>query len=179
MTKTFDEFSFTKAKRVCFDALVAAVGTVRTIPRWTAKEGKNSFLGHLPPAWDVWALTIGGGGRSQQTWNTTPPWEMHMNGDIEGQFREQEAADEVGMKLISVLDLAYRNDAGEVVAAGSGSVRVQHFRIRQGGTPDVFLDYKPIANEGPVDASGKRGSVPLWVLKIGLELVFNTWNGSD
>ena len=167
--------SFTKAKAIAFKKFVDAVGTLTTIEGWTAEDGKNSFLGFLPPAFDVWGLTIGGGGSVTQTWNTTPPWELHMNADIEGQFAEQEPADEVGMKLLSILDLEWIDDNGATVAPTSGTVRIQHLRLRSGGMFDVFLGPKPIANEGAKKEDGSRAPVLLWELKIGMELVFNTW----
>jgi hypothetical protein len=176
MAKTYDPLSFTKAKTALFNAFIAAVGSITTIDNWTAKEGRNSFKSFLPPAFDVWGFTMGGGGDVRQTYNTTPPWELQMDANIEGQFRLEESADEVGMKLLSVLDVRWMNDASAIVAQ-TDPHRIQSCRMRPNGNLDVFLGPKPIANEGIKARPGDDTSqVLLWQLHIGLTVVFNTWN---
>jgi len=169
MTLAYDPTSFTTAKRLVFERLVASIGTLTSLPGWTAKNGKNSYNGFLPPAFDIWAITFGGGGDVRQTWNTVP-WALHMNADIEGQFREQPTADEVGMRLVEGLGAGMRwiNDAGVQVAQTSPH-RIQAFRMRSGGNLDVFLGHKQIANEAE--------AALVWIMKIGCEIVFNT--GTD
>jgi len=169
MAMTYDPTTFSTAKRLVFERLIATVGTLTTLPGWTAENGKNSFSGFLPPAFDIWGITFGGGGDVRQTWNTIP-WEMHVNADIEGAFREQETADEVGMKLIQGMGAGMRwiDDDGAQVAQADPH-RVQAFRMRSGGNLDVYLGPKQIGNEGDGE------SCLVWILKIGAELVFNTW----
>ena len=132
MAKTYDATTFTKAKDAIFNRLVANIGTLSTLSGWTSEAGKNAFNGHLPPCFDVWGITFGGGGRVEQTWNGTP-WELHVNSDIEGIFREQPTADELGMKLLALLGDGMRwiNDAGAQVTQ-SDPHRVQAFRLRSG-----------------------------------------------
>lgn len=174
MAQTYDKKSFSKAKALVFSKLVAAVGRVESIRGWVAKNGQNSFMGFLPPAYDVWGITFGGGGDVVHTFNTMPPWEIQMNWDIEGQFRDQSAADECGMGLLSALDMGRMDGEGNTVPQGTWCL-VQTFRLRQGGNLDVYLGEKIIANEGPKKPDGTRAPVPLWILKLGGIFVFNTW----
>lgn len=175
MAKTFDPTSFTLAKSIVFDRLVAAIGKITTLNNWTAANGVNSFNGFLPPAFDCWAITFGGGGDVRQTWNTNPPFELWIQADVEGQFRNQETADEVGMKILSALSMRWIDRNGAQVTQTDNHL-IQTFRLRTGGNIDVFLGDKLIANEGPIDPNDHKAKpVLLWILKIGLELVFNTW----
>lgn len=174
MARVYDKLSFTKAKATVFAKLIAAVGTIDSIKGWKAKNGQNSFQGFLPPTFDTWGITFGGGGDVSQTWNTKPPWEMQMNWDIEGQFRDQAAADEVGMGLLSGMDMGRLDANGNTAAAGAWCL-VQTFRLRAGGNLDVYLGSKKIANEGAKEKDGTTAPVPLWILKMGGIIVFNTW----
>lgn len=174
---TFDPLSFTAAKRLVFETLVRGIGPLATLPGWKCEEGRNAFLGYLPPCFDVWAITFGGGGTVAPTWNVKGPSELHLNADIEGVFREMDVADEVGMKLVSSLAIFRVDRAGASVPSGTVCF-VQCFRLRSGGQIDVFLDPRVIANEGPMKQDGSREAIPVWILKIGCELVFNTAAGT-
>ncbi len=171
----FQPLYLAKAKQIVFDRLVDAVGTIESIDKWTADPGSNSFLGYLPPCFDVWGITFGGGGRVEHTWNMKPPAELHINADIEGNFRTMDAADEVGMRLLSGMAMRWVNEAGEEVDHAQPHI-IQTFRMRQGGNIDTFLDPRPISNEGVRNPeTAKMEPCLVWVLKIGCELVFNTW----
>jgi hypothetical protein len=177
MAKTYDPTTFTTAKGIIFRRLVASIaGALTTKADWLAKDGQNSFNGFLPPIFNAWGITFGGGGDVRQTWNSIP-WEMHVNADIEGVFQDQEVADEVGMRLIEGLGAGMRwiDDDGDQVTQADPH-RVQAFRIRSGGNLDVYLGPRNIANEGAKNPkTGERDPINVWILKIGCELVFNTW----
>jgi hypothetical protein len=159
MTKAYDSTSFTNAKRTIFDLLKTAT---------SGTEGKSCFLGFLPPAFDVWAITFGGGGDVRNTWNVCPPSELHLNGDVEGIFKSQEDADLIGMKIVGALSMMRLTAEGKAPTNGE-DILIQCCRLRSGGQIDVFLGPKLIGNEN----EGKPLNV--WILKIGLEVVFNTF----
>jgi hypothetical protein len=159
MAKTYDSTSFTNAKATVFGLLLTATGTT---------NGKNAFNGYLPAAFDVWAITFGGGGDVRNTWNQKPPTELHLNADIEGVFRDQDAADLCGMQIIGALSMMRLKKDG-TAATGSDDILIQCCRMRSGGQIDVALGPKLIANEGD------GAPIMVWILKIGLELVFNTF----
>ena len=109
-----------------------------------------------------------------QTFNTRPPWEIQIDWNIEGQFRDQAGADEIGMGLLSGMDTGRLDAAGNTAIAGAWCL-IQTFRLRSGGNLDVFLDHKVVANEGAKRADGTREPIPLWSLRLGGIMVFNTW----
>jgi allantoicase len=115
-------------------------------------NGKNAFLGYLPPMVNVWALFTGGQGGNEQTTWTPDVVSIHLGARIEAAFAKREHATAFCMQVIKALPITTGN--------------VQCFRIRMGGYPEPQPDFIPLANEDR--------KIPAWLLTIGCELVFST-----
>jgi hypothetical protein len=132
-----------KAENAVFKLLCTATGT---------EAKKNAFQGYLPPAGNVWALKMGGGGDVRNTW-TAPITELRMDADIEGMFLERERAQQFALKVLQCLPIMRVEN-------------VQMFRLRTGGMPDIKFKDVTMGNETDVRI--------VWTVTIGCEIVFNT-----
>jgi hypothetical protein len=132
-----------KAENAVFKLLCTATGT---------EAKKNAFQGYLPPAGNVWALKMGGGGDVRNTW-TAPITELRMDADIEGMFLERERAQVFALKVLQSLPIMRVEN-------------VQMFRLRTGGMPDIKFKDVTMGNETEVRI--------IWTVTIGCEIVFNT-----
>jgi hypothetical protein len=140
---TFIDNPWKKAENAVFKLLCAATGT---------EAKKNAFQGYLPPAGNVWALKMGGGGDVRNTW-TAPITELRMDADIEGMFLERERAQVFALKVLQSLPIMRVEN-------------VQMFRLRTGGMPDIKFKDVTMGNETEVRI--------IWTVTIGCEIVFNT-----
>jgi hypothetical protein len=140
---TFLENPWKMAEDAVFKALVTATG---------AEAKKNAFQGFLPPAGNVWALKVGGGGDVRNTW-TAPITELRMDADIESIFLERARAQEFALKILKALPITRISN-------------VQCFRLRTGGMPDIRFKEVTMANE--------THPRMVWTASIGCEIVFNT-----
>jgi len=132
-----------KAENAVFKLLCLGTGT---------EAKKNAFQGYLPPAGNVWALKMGGGGDVRNTW-TAPITELLMDADIEGMFLERERAQQFALKVLQCLPIMRVEN-------------VQMFRLRTGGMPDIKFKDVTMGNETDVRI--------IWTVTIGCEIVFNT-----
>jgi hypothetical protein len=139
---TFLDNPWGQAETAVFQRLCDATGS---------EPKKTAFLGFLPPAPNVWALKVGGGGDVRNTW-TAPITELRMDADIEAIFMEREPAQKFALKILQALPITRIEN-------------VQCFRLRTGGQPDIKFKEVPLANDQ---------TVVVWSVTIGLEIVFNT-----
>lgn len=140
---TFLENPWKQAEDAVFKVLVEATG---------AEAKKTAFQGFLPPAGNVWALKVGGGGDVRNTW-TAPITELQMDADIEGIFLKREEAQLFALSVLQALPILRLSN-------------VQCFRLKTGGMPDVKFKEVTFANEEKARL--------VWSVSIGCDIVFNT-----
>jgi len=115
-------------------------------------QKKNAFQGFLPPTINTYSTFFSGGDDVANTWNA-PITEFRMNCDLAGYFVTQPLADVFIMQIMSALPV--RN-----------SGNVFWFRLRAGGNPLCELRPVKIGNDTRESA--------MWVVQMGLEMVFDT-----
>ena len=113
---------------------------------------KEGFIGRLPPAIDTWAMFFGGGGDVRNTWNHEIT-ELRVDSDIVGYFADQEGADRFVMMTLDALPI--RNQGN-----------VAWYRMRSGGMFKIDPECRR--------TGGDTKDRIVWVVRIGLELVFDT-----
>ena len=113
---------------------------------------ENGFIGRLMPAADVWGMFFGGGGDVRNTWNHEIT-ELRMDSDIVGQFTSQGGADIFIMGTLDALPIRLEGN-------------VAWYRLRSGGMPKLTEEWRQVG--------GDNKQSLLWVVRIGLEVVFDT-----
>ena len=138
---------WTLAERTCFEFLLSKCG---------GTEGRNAFLGYLPPVPNAWAMNTGGGPGGDEL-ETTNPDGLHLDVEIVARFTKRATAQEFYVKAITAQIL-------EGTETGSANVRL--FRIRDGAAPALEMVAIQLANQ----------EHKTWVYQItfGMELHFDT-----
>jgi hypothetical protein len=150
---TFEE-SWTVAERAVFDKLCQATGTV---------DRKSAFLGYMPDMANVWAFNSGGAGGNEQTLWSTDITTMHMQASAIGRFVSRDACQRWAMSIVKAQPWSNTTDT----TPGN----VAHARIRTGGLGEPTLT--------PLAIPGESRVALLFVLELGMEIVFNTGGRLD
>jgi hypothetical protein len=154
--------SWKEAEANLFAFLVSKLKVIQGTPGVASADGQNAFLdddvhGIVPS----WAFAISGGADVAQTWNHKPT-ELRMNADLGGLFGEREHAQAFAMALLEILPIRPASYTG---GGTNPLAKIQLCRIRADGTPTV--------TSGPVQLHGYSGTVEIFRLDVGLEVVFN------
>jgi len=143
------ETSWADAERIVFDMLLTKTG---------ATEGKNAWLGMLPPGvTNCWSLNTGGGD-ARSTWAGDGCYgSLRIGGEIRGRYQVRADAQKLASQLIDLL--SEKKNFFHIK-------HLQWFRIASGGMPTVQSDtFVPANSQGKV-----RGC---YIVTIGCEMIYN------